>query len=191
MITGCLLFRPKSKNYFYKVMTYCYLASFILGGILILFESILGKRRMSYAVSAGLMALVVYAVEKIYIKITGENMFHEVFLYIDENKMCQMKALVDSGNGLLEPVSKQPVSIVEEQVIEKYKDALRKEKFRMIPFHSIGKDKGILEAYFMEKMEIKRDGEMIVIQNPIVAITKDAVSTKKEYQMILHPKLLK
>lgn len=188
-ITGVLLFEPKSKKYFYKVMTCCYLAAFILGGILILFESLLGKRRMSYTVYGSLMVLVVLAVEKIYIKLTEKNQFQEVLLYIDEKNNCHLKALIDSGNGLVEPLSRLPVSVVEEEAIKKYEGVLKKEKFRIIPFHSIGKDKGILEAYFMEKMEIKKDGELIVVKNPVVAITKEAISKNKEYQMILHPKI--
>jgi len=67
---------------------------------------------------------------------------------------------------------------------------LRKENFRIVPFHSVGKDRGILEAYFIEKMEIKKEGEHIVIEKPMIAITKDNISGKKEYQMILHPALL-
>ena len=40
-------------------------------------------------------------------------------------------------------------------------------------------------------MEIRKDGEMILIKNPIIAITKDVISENEKYQMILHPELIK
>ena len=68
---------------------------------------------------------------------------------------------------------------------------MREEKIRIIPFHSVGNKNGILEAYFIEKLEIKRDGESEVIYQPMIAVTKDVISENERYQMILHPELIK
>ena len=185
------LFRPESWEYFYKLLIYSYLAMFILGGIMILIESILGRKRVSMFSWGIVVVFLVVLIEKVYIKVTAKNDFHEVMLTISENKQCRLNALVDSGNGLIEPISKMPVSIVEEKFLNEYKELFREEKFRLIPFHSIGKDHGILEAYFIEKMEIKNKGENVIVENPIIAITKGTISTNGDYQMILHPKILK
>ncbi len=187
----CWLFRPESREYFLKLLIYSYLTIFILGGILILIENVLGRKKVSMLSWGIVVVFLVVVIEKIYIKISAKNDFVEVVLTISENQQCQVTALVDSGNGLIEPISKLPVSIVEEQVLRRYKDLLQEEKFRLVPFHSVGQEHGILEAYFIEKMEIKCEGEPVFIKQPIIAIAKGKISANEKYQMILHPNILK
>lgn len=186
----CWTFHPKSLEYFLKLLSYFYLAIVVLGGILIFLEAILGRKNISMFVWGISVVFVVFIVERVYLKITAKSDFREVVLTISENKRCRMKALVDSGNGLMEPISRMPVSVVEEAAVEGYKEMFREEKFRLIPFHSVGKECGMLEAYFIEKMEIENEGEKVLIQEPIIAITKGKVSAGGKYQMILHPKML-
>ena len=184
------VFKPKSRSYFGKLLIYNYLTIFVLGGTMILIESIGGKKYLSSITWGMLVVLLVIIIEIILEKIYAKNDIYQVVLTIEENRKCLVTALCDSGNGLEEPISKVPVSIVEENLIRPYKEGLKKEKFRMVPFHSIGKDRGILEAYFIEKMEIINEGENWVIFNPMIAITKDRISAGENYQMILHPALL-
>ena len=185
------LFRPKSFRYLKKLLIYNYFAVFMLGGILILLESIFQKRKISMLTWAILVVFFVCLIENVYIKMNVKNGFRQVILTFAEGKLCRITALVDSGNGLIEPISKIPVSIVEERSIEKYKEYLQESKFRVVPFHSIGEKHGFLEAYFIEKMEIKEEGGSQIIIQPIIAITKEAISENRNYQMILHPELLK
>lgn len=156
-----------------------------------MFETFLGKTGISYTATGVLIVVLVWVVERACAKIGGEEIFQRVVLFLDSETKCEVNALKDSGNGLIDPISRCPVSIVEAQALKSYESILKPENFRAIPFHSVGKEKGVLDAYFIEKMEIKGEGEDIVVQNPIIAITKDAVSAGKEYQMILHPQILK
>lgn len=156
-----------------------------------MFETFLEKTGISYTASGVLIVFLVWVVERACTKMGREEMFQRVVLFLDPETTCEVNALKDSGNGLIDPISKSPVSIVDAQAIKAYESILKQENFRVIPFHSVGKEKGVLDAYFIEKMEIKGEGEDIVVQNPIIAITKDAVSAGKEYQMILHPQILK
>ena len=157
---------------------------------MIFMESVWGKKSVS-GVSKSIWAVCgVVLIEVIYRKIKIKNDFYQVILTIAENQKCQVTALRDSGNGLIEPISKVPVSVVEEHQIIPYKAGFRKDRFRVVPFHSIGRETGILDAYFIDKMEIINEGESLVIMNPIIAITKDRISTGENYQMILNPALL-
>lgn len=183
------LFKPRYWEYFYKLLMYSYLAIFLLGGILVLLESILGRKKVSMVSWGILVVFLVFLIEKVYIKINRKSDFRKVILTFSEGKCCQAIALVDSGNGLTEPISKMPVSIIEERAIEPYKELLREDKFRIVPFHSVGKENGVLEAYFIEKMEIENEGENRIIKKPVIAITKENISANGNYQMILHPKL--
>ena len=185
-----LLFQPRSAEYFYKLLSCFYLAVFILGGIFLLLENMWKGKRISMYAWGILVVVLVFIVEKIYIKITAKSNFREVVLTISENRLCKVKALVDSGNGLMEPISRTPVSVVEEKAIEEYKELFQQEKFRLVPFHSVGKERGLLEAYFIEKMEIKNEGENRIVNNPMIAIVKERISVNGNYQMILHPNIL-
>lgn len=184
------LFRPKTRKFFGKLLTCAYLTMFVLGGTMNLVDSIWrGKGIPAVCWSLIVVAITVFW-EVVFMKISLRSDIYPVVLTLSENKECRVIALKDSGNGLEEPISKVPVSIVEEKIIRPYKDGLREERFRLIPFHSIGKEQGIMEAYFIDKMEIIHEGENMIIYNPIIAITKDRISAGKNYQMILHPALL-
>lgn len=184
------LFRPKSKQYFYRILMTCYLSAIIPGGILLGIENIIGKKNLSLSLVGILVVVSVFGIEITYKKWNQKKEFYEVEIYFSSNESCLVSALFDSGNGLIEPISKMPVSVVDADIAERYKCSLKEENFRIIPFHSIGKDKGIMEAYFVEKIEIKREGENIVVEKPMIAFTKDAVSVNGKYQMILHPEII-
>ena len=185
------LFKPKSYRYFEKLLIYTYFAIFMLGGLLIVLESILKKKKISMLIWASLVVFLVFLIEKVYEQMNVKSGFRQVILTFSEGKNCTLTALVDSGNSLIEPISKTPVSIVEEKIIEKYKEELQKSKFRIVPFCSVGERHGILEAYFIDKMEIRQEGENRIVFQPMIAVAKDMISENRNYQMILHPELLK
>ena len=185
------LFRPGSWKYYQKMLIYSYLAATLLGGVFIVLENIWGQTKISLKVWIFLVVFLYIFMKKIFSKISVKNDFCNVVLSFTEKEQCNIRALVDSGNGLIDPISRQPVSIVEERAIAQYKEVLQREKIRVIPYHSVGNSAGILEAYFMEKMQIEKDGEKIELKNPLIAITKDVISVNEGYQMILHPIILK
>ena len=184
------LFRPKTRKYFGKLLICSYLTMFVLGGAMILIDSIWRENEISVISRSLIVVVATVFLEIIFFKIGLKSDIYQVVLTISGDRECRVIALRDSGNGLEEPISKVPVSIVEEKMIWPYKDGLKEERFRMVPFHSIGKEQGIMEAYFIDKMEIIHEGENKIIHNPMIAITKDRISTGKNYQMILHPALL-
>lgn len=184
------LFRPKTRKFFGKLLICSYLTMFVLGGAMIFIDSVWRRREISTISWSLIVVMVTFFLEIVFLRISVKSDIYPVVLTISESKECRVIALRDSGNGLEEPISKVPVSIVEEDMIEPYKDDLKEERFRLVPFHSIGKEQGIMEAYFIDKMEIINEGENRVIYNPIIAITKDRISVGRNYQMILHPALL-
>ena len=63
----------------------------------------------------------------------------------------------------------------------------RPEKMRVIPFHSIGKENGILEGYEVDKIEIEYNAEKRELNKVMIAVFQGKLSSKGEYQMILPP----
>lgn len=102
-------------------------------------------------------------------------------------------ALIDSGNGLCEPVSGKPVCVVEQTVLERlWKTPAR--GYRAIPYHSIGKKHGILEGYLLQELLVETGGVRKVFHDVYVAAApenlSDASSSDAEaVKMILNPRM--
>lgn len=101
-----------------------------------------------------------------------------------------VKILRDTGNYLRDPVFGKPVSIITEEL---QKELCQEEEilFYAVPFHSIGRENGIMQAFFADCLCIQTpEGEAKVIARPLLGVTKEPLSSKDEYDMILHPELL-
>ncbi len=101
-----------------------------------------------------------------------------------------VKALLDTGNHLRDPFFGKPVSIITEELQKSLCDG-EEVLFLQIPFHSIGKQHGMMEAFFADSLRIRTaEGSIKLTKRPLIGITKEPLSSKNEYDMILHPDLL-
>ncbi len=98
--------------------------------------------------------------------------------------------MLDSGNHLKDPISKKPVSIVESQWILPMERQKKEENIKLIPYHSIGKNHGMMRGFVGDKLVIKRERDFAVIKRPVIGISENPLSDKGDYQMILSPALL-
>ncbi len=121
-------------------------------------------------------------------------------------KKTAVKGLLDSGNRLVQPVTAKPVHIVDfdeikkllsEQEIRELTGLLNLEipsgasgQFLYIPYHSIGDVRGVLPAITLDQISIKHGESAHSTKGALAAISKEAVSSAGEYQMILHPRIL-
>lgn len=108
-----------------------------------------------------------------------------------ENRGETMKvmAFLDTGNGLMEPFSKKPVSIVGKDMLEQIKaDGSR---LKLIPYRSMGKKKGILYAYEIDAIIIETELKKLKVEKPVIAVGDMKIHEKNKYEMILHPMLVK
>lgn len=170
----------------------------ILGGSLSLLQKWNWIKDVSIIKIAAL-ALLLSGVSRIVIKkafLTRQQLIYPVTL-IDADMEIHMLALLDTGNGLIEPISRKPVCLVGKNVFEENiaKEGGRKEfqpeKFRVIPYHSVGKANGILSGYEMDRLIIDTDERKVIIEKPMIGISQVPVSGKGFYQMILQPELLR
>jgi Sporulation factor SpoIIGA. len=126
---------------------------------------------------------------------------------VEKGQKKDLVGFLDTGNHLMEPFSQKPVSILDYQALEgligaKCIDNLMKmgnyeeintnteKKIRYIPFHSIGKENGMLPAVTIDFMNIKIGKRSVIVKNPILAVCKQPVSVKGEYQVVLSPMLV-
>ena len=105
-----------------------------------------------------------------------------------------VSALIDSGNSLVEPISGKPVSVIERSAFARL---WKKEPdfYRAIPFHSIGKKKGIMRGYLLPEIRIELNGVVKTCRDVYVAVSEERITEADEegavkVRMILNPALL-
>lgn len=98
------------------------------------------------------------------------------------------KALLDTGNSLVEPITGKKVHLAEYNILKPLVegDEKVKENFYAIPFHSVGKENGILYGIKVDEMVILVEGEPEFIYNPIIGIYKGNMSARRKYSVILN-----
>lgn len=119
----------------------------------------------------------------------GAGRLLEVHLYWQDQKE-ELWAIWDTGNQLTEPLTGQPVSIMEKQVADRLLGEHWQERrgFYMIPYHSLGTNKGWMQGVAIDAMEVVQNGTSFTIKKPVLAIYEGQVSSTRQYQVILHPK---
>ncbi|MCD8241860.1 MAG: sigma-E processing peptidase SpoIIGA, partial [Lachnospiraceae bacterium] len=98
-----------------------------------------------------------------------------------------VEGFYDTGNGLYDPISGRPVSILAPELLEKLlTGAGRAQPPRMIPYRTITQS-GVLRAYFLDSMEIRDADGMRTLKQPMVACMR---RSRNSYALILHRDLL-
>lgn len=113
---------------------------------------------------------------------------------INGGSRMTLTALVDSGNSLTEPISGKPVSIIEKGIVT----GLWEEEprfYRAIPYHSIGKKRGILKGYLLPELQIDMDGVIKSCKDIYVAVCEEYIAAEENdngspVKMIINPRLL-
>lgn len=112
----------------------------------------------------------------------AKNIF-PVVISVDAKKISVM-ALCDTGNSLIEPMTKKPVSVIEQCRLNAF--AGRNMKYLMVPYNSVGKSHGLMRAFIADCLEV--NGK--TIENAIIGIHEGKLSQNRKYEMILHPDIL-
>lgn len=144
-----------------------------------------------------------------------QRLFKVVLLIKLLGKEIEVKGIMDTGNKLKEPISREPVIVVqysalEEILPEEIKEYINRQndksleldieklsyspfasKLCFIPYSSLGKKKGFLLGFRPEGIKLWEKGrEVEVLQKAVVAIYADSFSDKTSYQALLPPSLL-
>ena len=104
-----------------------------------------------------------------------------------------VEALIDSGNSLFEPISGKPVCVVGRAVFDSLWEGFR-EGFRAVPYHSIGKRRGILPAYLLTELRLETGGMEYLFTDVYVAVSDEEISGAdsagaESVKMIINPRL--
>lgn len=197
VVTAFDVKRPKEIG---KAVGALYLAAVIVAGIMTALyqhtkagyyiEQILkgdGQEAMPFYrllfLGAGIYFGIRYILWRIPEILKGKSNFYEVTMHY-RGKQKKVRALLDTGNRLYEPVSRRPVHVVTYEAVRDLCESVTEVVY--IPFGSVGKSEGMLPGIFLDEMEIRQGEEVKVIVRPLVAVSKRGLSKNEEYQMLLH-----
>lgn len=158
----------------------------LLGGSLVASKRILRLENTTQISIVTLMEGMLICKSLQWILKNKKQKIYSVKLFQGEKNWC-VEGLFDTGNSLVEPISGKPVSVL--QMTDSELELLPKTGYRIIPYRSVGTTNGLMDGYIFDKLEIAGPYGLIHIKYPIVAISKQPLSTTGTYRMILHPKL--
>ena len=103
-----------------------------------------------------------------------------------EGVVLEGQYLMDSGNSLMESISKKPVLLTEEKWL--FQKLERNKLFcRPIIYKSVGKNKGILYAYCVDELIIYGKNEAYTYQKVWISVCTEDLFLGKDYQIIIPP----
>ena len=124
------------------------------------------------------------------VRCLNENPIKKIRIPV-ENGSIHITAFLDTGNHLSEPVMGLPVCIISKEASTALEEMFLPERYHAIPYMSVGKERGILDAYELPEIVIEDVCREIHCKRVILAICNTGISKDCNYQMILHPQLMK
>lgn len=115
------------------------------------------------------------------------QIFYRVWIE-HQGKKIALQALYDTGNCLVDPYISQPVHVVAPEVLSLLGG---REKFalRLVPFSSVGRENGMLEAFTVECIRVEEEGRDIKLAPAVLAAAGNGIFKDRSYQMILNSSL--
>lgn len=187
-----IAFRPGTLSGYKKLLENLLAYSFLVGGVLyMLMRYIEGLANYSLGIAfvMGMGGLIFMLCSYLAERRQGREEPCVVTLCHGQHKV-KMNAILDTGNGLIEPISAKPVSVTSSKVLENLWPEGLPELYRAIPYHSVGRAGGIMKGYLVERMIVEQDGIPGCYEKVYVAVGEQAVSVKGKYEMILNPMVL-
>lgn len=185
-------FRAYKKKSFLQVLEKIAVSTMLLGGgVIVLLRFLPGGENKFFKVTGILSAGgVIFIFLSRLIKRKKKNIdVCKVTLFGKE--MVSVDALIDTGNGLVEPISGKPVAVVDRAIFEEVFGEEKPAVFRMIPYHSIGKRKGVLQGYLLDKIKVETEDGVREYRDIYIGISDNIISQSNSYKIILHPEFLK
>lgn len=181
-------FGASSRKEFLENWMTAYLMVVVLGGVMEwMQESVLLPGNFfvqALFASAVVFSAVVWLGQR---KIRQNHIF-PVKLKKDERQM-ELKAYWDSGNQLMDPYTGDAVNILEFARAKEFINT-GSERFRYVPYRSLGKEDGLLKVLSIDELVVYQGKKTVRISPAVIGIANEGLMEGKEYGLILHASLL-
>ena len=138
-------------------------------------------------------------------KMKIEDMYCDIRI-LNKGKEERIRAMIDTGNFLKDPITNSPVLIVEKnslnnilskEILENTEEILNGKyefqndemeyaaNFRVLPFSSLGKQNGMLLGFKVDQIETNINDDEILRKDIIIGIYEKKLSSKKNYEGLI------
>lgn len=215
-----IAFIPKNIKVALKQLVVFYLVSFAMGGcafallyfikpedIFMINGVYIGTYPLKIALLGGIIGFIVMytAFKVLKTKMNKKALIYDVEISLEE-KTTTLKAMLDTGNMLKDPITGIPVIVVEKNSLyeilpdsildnvekvmggdwgDNAENMKYRARFRMIPFHSIGKENGMLLGFKVDEVKIMTDIEEIKHKKIIVCIHQTKLTKANTYSALI------
>lgn len=193
LVNSCMLtigLKLRTRHHFLRAWILLYLVSFLLGGIMNWLSLYLRHffRTASLFFTIGVISFFLFYHGLLFLKklLKLQNHFCLAILSIN-GKEFRLKAFVDSGNHLYDPLTGKPVHIISKNAYQRIYDHNFPEKFRYIPYQTIQDTAGVLPVITIRQMKISGDSERL-LHTPLIGVSEQKTFGNGAYEIILHPK---
>jgi stage II sporulation protein GA (sporulation sigma-E factor processing peptidase) len=173
---------------FLKNAIACYGAALLMGGAVEAIENTWGIHRMPLLAGAAAM-LVCIPLFRYLVRAgkMGKSLFAVELMHRGKTVRCT--GLLDTGNLLMEPVKKMPVSILSPHLMKQL--AMQDEdRCGILLYQSLGTSEGALETYCIDRLAIRKDGTWQYVSPAIVAAAPGDLLRGKNYEVILNAQIM-
>lgn len=222
-----IAFKPKGVKILSKQLIIFYLTSFVFGGcafallyfikpqdILMRNGVYVGTYPIKIALLGGIVGFIItyIAFRIVKTKLRRKDILYNIEITLQEKRL-KVKAMLDTGNLLKDPISKMPVIVVEKEQLysllpiqlldhieewiggdEKFLNQIEEKeltaRFRIIPFSSVGKQNGLMLGFKADQVEIEKEEDMQVRKDVIIGIFNQKLSKDKRYSALIGLDLL-
>lgn len=222
-----IAFNPQNVKNMWKDIVIFYMTSFVFGGaafaliyiikpqdILMKNGLFLGTYPLKTIILGAIIAfiIIVTSFKIVKSKISKKDMFCTIKVKLNQREI-EMKAMIDTGNLLKEPISNTPVIVIEHTLLyncmpkeilnnlenilggdfENIPEEIKNKyisKLKVIPFSSLGKQNGMLIGIKPEYVIVKDEDNENKIDNVIIGIYNKSLTKKGEYRALIGIEIL-
>lgn len=220
-------FNPQNVKKMFKQLLIFYLTSFAFGGAafaliyIVKPQDILMKNGLflgTYPLKTIILAtiitfiIIISAFKIVKSKISRKDMYCDIIVKINQ-KEIKVKAMIDTGNLLKDPLTQKPVMVIEKNCLydvlpkeilnnldnvlggdlEKIPEEIQRKylpKLKLIPFSSLGKQNGMLIGIKSEEIIIYYEDTQINKKDIIVGIYNKSLTKRGEYNALIGIEML-
>jgi len=225
-------FAPLPPARFFTCLGCFYLTSFALGGLVFGFIFFLHSGPLPAGDIGGVLMVIgdyfwygtLLALLAFWAAVRGytalmrsrltEGLFKMVLKIGFWDRQIEVKALLDTGNRLSDPMTMQPVIIVEYDVLkpvlppvlqqvlaspgdpvclrslESLSESRWSSRFCLIPFQSLGRDGGLLAGFRPDTVEVVQGRYLLQFEKAVIAVYHKRLDPEGSYHALLPPDLL-
>ena len=222
-----IAYKPQSLKILLKQILIFYLTSFLFGVVAFALiyvvkpQEILMRNGLflgTYPLKTVFLSAIIASVIGIFgfkivkNKISKKDMYCQIIIKLN-NKEIQTTAMVDTGNLLKDPITGNPVIVVESSLLEKIlplelllnldkiiggefenvTEEIRNtymNKLKLIPYASLGKQNGMLIGIKADEVKIIKEDEIQLKNNVIIGIYNKPLTKRGEYRALIGIELI-